>query len=90
MRTVKPNDNSRLSLIRLSEVYGHLDNYIGRFVWNGLLHVHVHVAWSLLQKTHPEMQPLAIPYTGQLWLPHTKFFNTARYDVLGTDILHVR
>ncbi len=32
------------------------------------------------------MRPLAILYTGQYWLPQTRFFytfNTAGYDVLG-------
>ena len=44
-----------------SRVRGHLDNYNWPFilVWHGLL------ARCLLHKTHPEMQPLAILYTGQ-------------------------
>ncbi len=48
---------SRLSLFRLSEVQP--PRYTGHLVWYGLL------AICLLHKTHPEVRPLAIPYTGR-------------------------
>ncbi len=44
------------------------------------------LAWSLLQ-TRPEMRPLAILYSGQFWLPQTRFLILYVYyyqiDVLG-------
>ncbi len=56
---------SRLSLFRLSEVRS--PRYTGNLVWHGML------ARCLLHKTCPEMLLLAIPYTGQCWLPQTRF-----------------
>ena len=49
---------SRLSLFWLSELQP--PRYTGHLVWQGLL------ARYLLHKTH---RPLAIPYSGQCWLP---------------------
>ncbi len=77
---------SRLSLFRLSEVRP--PRYTGHLAWHGML------AICLLHKTHPEVRPLAIPYTGQCcrtsecWLSQTRFQCnltriTAGYDVLG-------
>ncbi len=56
---------SRLSLFRLSEVRS--PRYTGHLAWHGML------AICLLHKTHPEVRPLAIPYTGQCWLSQTRF-----------------
>ncbi len=73
---------SRLSLFRLSEVV-RPPRYTGHLVWHGMLPL------CLLHKTHPEVRPLAIPFTGQCWLSQITFSMyfymciTAGYDVLG-------
>ncbi len=73
--------NSRLSLFRLSEVRTATSIYRPfDLAQNNIL------ARCLLHNTHPEMRPLAFPYTGQCWLPQTRFscnFIMAGYDVLG-------
>ncbi len=51
--------DSRLLLFQLSEV--RTPRYTGHSVWHGLLAIII----RLLYKTHPEMRPLAIPYTDQ-------------------------
>ncbi len=56
---------SRLSLFRLPEVRP--PRYTGHLAWHGML------AICLLHKTHPEVRPLAIPFTGQCWLSQTGF-----------------
>ncbi len=51
---------SRLSLFRLPELRP--PRYTGHLALHGML------AICLLHKTHPEVRPLAIPFTGQCWL----------------------
>ena len=53
--------------------------YTGHLVWNRLLAI---IYRCLLHKTHPECGDLAIPCTGQFWLPQTRFIK-AGYDVFG-------
>ncbi len=60
---------SRLSLFRLSEVHVRPPRYTGHLAWHGMLAIIL----CLLHKTHPEVRPLAIPFTGQCWLPQQGF-----------------
>ncbi len=66
---------SRLSLFRLSEVRP--PQYTGHLAWHGML------AICLLHKTHHEVRPLAIPFTGQCWLSQTRFLNVILYVYYG-------
>ncbi len=71
-KTVKEvSQNSSMHAILNSWVYSRLfevrpPRYTGHLAWHGML------AICLLHKTHPEVRPLAIPYTGQCWLSHNK------------------
>ena len=66
---------SRLSCSTGSLKYGQ-PRYTSHLVWHGLL------ARCLLQKTRPEMWPLAILCTGQYTAPKCLYI-TVRYDVLS-------